>query len=501
MVKELLACIAAAHAGIWFGLLIDQASTLLFDKTSQRFLKKRNKSYRSIGTEDMISMLPDALLVKILLNIPTKESVATMILSKRWRYIWTMVPQLLYCQEIKSPRVVIGGLIGRLHNRLFGKTDRQLLFIDKSLQDHNAPILEKLSIELGGNCLVDVVIKWIEKAVDRKVRELTVVLQWSAEPTSLPMSLYACDTLVSLSLAGKILVDVPSLVCFPSLKGLCLNSVMYKDEDSLVRLLSSCPILKHMIVKRHRKDNITNFNIKVPHLKYLAYINLEFGAHGEGTFGTLVIDTWALEKVFFIDYSKDTCSIENKPLLNKARIEVDIYLDNKFMRSLSSLVHLELILNYATLAWFNTINFSQLKECKIIFQKELDWLEPLMVLLQKSPNLKVLCIDQIYYQLEEELLPLTWNQPSYVPECLSSRLEIFEWKGYGGRDEEKEVVRYIFSNSKCLKRAGISFKSNYYRRRKKKIELESLHRVSTSSQLLFSTKLENMSIYDEMDNF
>ncbi|CAN8303690.1 unnamed protein product [Cochlearia groenlandica] len=279
-----------------------------------------------------------------------------------------------------------------------------------SLQDHNAPILEKLSIELGGSCLGYVVTKWIEKAVDR-----------------------------------KILVDVPSLVCFPSLKGLCLNSVVYKDEDSLVRLLSSCPILKHMVVKRHRKDNITNFNIKVPHLKYLAYINLEFGAHGEGTFGTLVIDTSALERVFFIDYSKDTCSIENKPLLNKAWIEVDIYLDNKFMRSLSSLVHLELILNYATLAWFNTINFSQLKECKIIFQKELDWLEPLMVLLQKSPNLKLLCIDQIYYPLEEELLPLTWNQPSYVPECLSSHLEIFEWKGYGGRAEEKTVgIGFLF---------------------------------------------------------
>lgn len=45
--------------------------------------------------------------------------------------------------------------------------------------------------------------------------------------------------------------------------------------------------------------------------------------------------------------------------------------------------------------WFNTINFSQLLECKIRLVHELDWLEPLMFLLQNSPNLKVLSIDKV----------------------------------------------------------------------------------------------------------
>lgn len=46
-------------------------------------------------------------------------------------------------------------------------------------------------------------------------------------------------------------------------------------------------------------------------------------------------------------------------------------------------------------AWFNTVNFYQLLECKINIVDEVDWLEPLMFLLQNSPNLKVLSIYKV----------------------------------------------------------------------------------------------------------
>ncbi|KAL1195838.1 putative F-box/FBD/LRR-repeat protein [Cardamine amara subsp. amara] len=325
--------------------------------------------------------------------------------------------------------------------------------------------------------------------------ELGFKLTWSAEPTSLPKSLYTCDTLVSLGLSDKILIDVPSSACLPSLKGLGLYFVVYKDEDSLVRLLSSCPILKYLIVDRHHQDNVNIFNIKVPSLEYLAYDYVKLGAQGEGIVGTLVIDSPILKKIFITDYSGDSCSFESKPRLDKATINFFYYPNDKFMRSLSTIMELEIVLSAGTLAWFNAINFSRLIECKIIILNELDWLEPLMGLLQNSPNLKVLFIDQTFKQVENEL-PLSWNQPSSVPGCLSSHLEIFEWKKYGGRREEKEMVKYIFANSKCLKRAGISLKSTFNYLMMK--DLESMSRVSTSCQLLFSTQLEYVSLTKEM---
>lgn len=99
--------------------------------------------------------------------------------------------------------------------------------------------------------------------------------------------------------------------------------------------------------------------------------------------------------------------------------------------------------------------------------------------------------------------PLSWNQPSSVPECLSSHLEIFEWNEYGGRNEEKELVKYIFANSNCLQRARFSLKSTGKKNKKKMMEeLGSMSRISTSSQLLFSTELEYVSvIYETCSGF
>ncbi|ESQ47061.1 hypothetical protein EUTSA_v10028298mg [Eutrema salsugineum] len=264
----------------------------------------------------------------------------------------------------------LGGFVGRL----FGESEQpesKWRFLNESLKLHKAPILEILAIELGPYCLVD--------ANKGKV--------WShgaAEPTSLPESLYICDTLVYLRLSGKVSVDVSSPVCLPSLKHL-----------------------------------------------YLA-----------------------------------------------------LYPDDKFMRCLSSLRYLEI----CCVLWACGIIFSQLIECKIR-PCVLDWFEPLLLLLQNSPNLKVLVIDQVYYQTEP--FPLSWNQPSYVPLCLSTSLEIFEWNKFRGKPEEMEIVRYIFANSKCRKRAGISLNSIFWGRKDIMIELAHMPEItSTSSKLHFYTQLK-----------
>ncbi|CDY68793.1 BnaCnng60560D [Brassica napus] len=368
-----------------------------------------------------------------------------MILSKRWRSIWTMVPKLDYLEMISDDtnKVVIGGLLGRLLERFFGRNDQKRLwllrFIDESLQAHKAPVLEALAIGVDRGRHVDVVDvgNWIKKAVHSRVRELGFILRWSAEPTRLPNNLYTCDTLVSLGLSNKILVDVPSPACLPSLKYLILDS------------------------------------------------------------GSLVIDSPALKKIFITDHSRDSYSIENEPRLEKANINFRCYPDDRFRTSLSSVMCLELVLSFATFSWFSTIGYSYLMECKIILVHDLDWLQPLMFLLQNSPNLKVLLIDKTFIQVAEEL-PLSWNQPSSVPGCLSTHLEIFEWREYKGRNEEREFINYIFANSKCLKRAGFSLKSTgNHKDRKNMKDLESMYRVSTSSQLLFSTQVEYMSVSGE----
>ncbi|CAL9225590.1 unnamed protein product, partial [Arabidopsis halleri] len=265
-------------------------------------------------------------------------------------------------------------------------------FFDKSLKIHKAPVLKSISVHLGRRCPVDEDVgKWITNVIDRKVCELFFKLNWSSKPIKLPDSLYTCHTLVHLSLSRKILVELVSQSYLPSLTRLDLKCVFFKDEDSLVRLLSGCHNLKDLYVKRHIEDNVKNFKVKVSSLKFLVY-KYEKNHNIEYIRGSLIIDSYALNKVIVYDNSGDSCTIENTPRLDKASIFVMCYPGGKFM--FSSLIFFDVHLNIATVKCCTTINFSQLVECRIQ-PRNFDWLEPLMVLVQNSPKLKLLLIDQV----------------------------------------------------------------------------------------------------------
>ncbi|KFK44594.1 hypothetical protein AALP_AA1G279000 [Arabis alpina] len=415
--------------------------------------------------ENMICALPDDLLLRILLLIPTKEAFATTILSKRWRYVSTMLPEL----EFKYQGSQSVGW-----------------FTDRSVQLHNALILDSLIVELGPHCPIDVDVgKWVQNAVNRRVLVLDFKLLWTAQPTSFPKCLYTCDTLVVLILSNEILVDVSSEARLPSLLKLSLLYVLYKDEDSLVRLLSSSPVLKYLKVERREADNLSNFTVKVSSLQRLTYETTESKDEVDDDGSLLVIDCPALTDLALLDVADDYCFLmENMSCLDMAYIDNVVYPDDNLISSLSSVIHLHLCFTQSMAVGCNVTNFSRLIELYFLPDVSVDWLEPFMLLLHNSPNLKTLTIDT-----HPGDSPPSWNQPSYVPGCLSSHLEIFR-RGYcGGSEDEIQLVKYILANSKCLKTVEISLIGTCNLEEKRK-EMESLPRISTSSQLLFPTQLE-----------
>ena len=213
-------------------------------------VKMLEPKIEEIDCEDRISALPEELLVTILLLVPIKNAVATMILSKRWRYIWMMLPRLDYNEtnDIKYDHDCGGDDDGDDDDDDGDDDDGDLerkksiwWFLDKSLKLHKAPVLEILLISLGRRCPSDANVgNWVEKAVDRGVVVVKFKLRWLAGPTTLPKSLYTCETLKELTLSNKVLVDFPSSSpsCLPSLELLQLFCVAYKDEASLARFLS-----------------------------------------------------------------------------------------------------------------------------------------------------------------------------------------------------------------------------------------------------------------------
>lgn len=120
---------------------------------------------------DMISDLSDDLLLNVL-SLPTRDVVGTMLLSKRWKFLWTMVPKLHFDDSFKD--YYYGdedyGIDGE--NRFPYRRFRQ--YVDRFVVLHKSSVIETLTFELGPVSSTDDLATWIRIALARQVRELEI---------------------------------------------------------------------------------------------------------------------------------------------------------------------------------------------------------------------------------------------------------------------------------------------------------------------------------------
>ncbi|KAF3507652.1 hypothetical protein F2Q69_00009929, partial [Brassica cretica] len=73
-----------------------------------------------------------------------------------------------------------------------------------------------------------------------------------------------------------------------------------------------------------------------------------------------------------------------------------------------------------------------------------EWWNLLTFILNDAPRLRVLKVNLFRKHCVQRDGMVSWNQPSSVPECLSSsHLEILEWRQYKGTKTEIEAAKYI----------------------------------------------------------
>lgn len=122
---------------------------------------------------------------------------------------------------------------------------------------------------------------WAGIAFARNVREFVLDVSVSFGVSFLfPSGLFCCDTLKTLKLKNRVHIDVPSPVSMKSLRTLHLESVTYKDEESIRNLLSGCPNLEYLLVHRGYRNYAKNFVIVVPSLKRLLIKDNNIGRSG-----------------------------------------------------------------------------------------------------------------------------------------------------------------------------------------------------------------------------
>ncbi|XP_010545528.1 PREDICTED: F-box/FBD/LRR-repeat protein At4g26340-like [Tarenaya hassleriana] len=131
-----------------------------------------------------------------------------------------------------------------------------------------------------------------------------------------------------------------------------------------------------------------------------------------------------------------------------------------------------------------------------LYTREKDWCDVLVYMLEGSPNLRVLELNsdepkgrlrECFYA--EVHYPEDWWEqlPDYLPRCLLSNLETFQWKHYRGWETETKLAAYILANAICLKMASICPAENNLEGKHRILkELASMARGSSSCQLIFN---------------
>ncbi|CAH8272837.1 unnamed protein product [Arabidopsis lyrata] len=344
---------------------------------------------------DRISGLPDELLVKIISFAPTKVAVGTSILSKRWEFLWMWLTKLDYC------------------DRYYSEPECKSLqcFLNRNLPLHRAPVIESFRLKLSESVLKPEDIRmWVVVVLSRYVRELKIYISRHQEKQNiLPSSLYTCKSLVFLKLDGRILLDVPRMVCLPSLKTLVLKGGCYFKEGYLQRLLSTCPVLENLVVHLlHRHDIMGKFTV----ISIIKLVDLNYDSHP------------------FL--------IANMPKLTEAYVDVTFADIKSLLGSITSVKKLTICSKVANGDGFI---FNHLEHLTIYVWKEYSS-HLLVQFLKDTPNLRELILSSQTDNYENVDM-LSWNQPSTVPECMLSSLQNITWAQYLGRPQDRDIAVYI----------------------------------------------------------
>ncbi|XP_042516717.1 F-box/FBD/LRR-repeat protein At1g13570-like [Macadamia integrifolia] len=182
---------------------------------------------------DIISDMPPNIIENILSHLPIKEAVQTCILSKKWRYNWVTLPELIFNFSLGHAALISQDKIER--------------FIDGVLSLYRGPIYKfQLS---SWPCIQDssVIDKWILWVSRNDIQEL-ILYHPMFDNYELPLCIYSCEHLNHLELSYCTLRRPPMFSSFQSLRSLLLEQVDCVGF-TFENLISRCPLLERLKIE------------------------------------------------------------------------------------------------------------------------------------------------------------------------------------------------------------------------------------------------------------
>ncbi|CDY07494.1 BnaA07g25730D [Brassica napus] len=398
---------------------------------------------RDLRFSDRLSALPNTLITQILLYLPTKESIKTSFLSKRFKDLWLQVPGLEFHSH--EPAAIKN-------------------FIVTFFQINRGSRLQRFKITYNGrNVCLHGTSEFIAGVVNRGVQQLDVgssTLKRSLTNDLVHVNIYKSNTLVSLKLANVGMQNPPEFgVSLPCLKTMHLEDITTKDPLIVEKLISGCPVLEDLTVFRVFDDNVPFLRVRSQCLKRF---RVKFGRSRKiyGKEYAVEVDAPELKYMNFRDDLSDKVVVKNLSSLFKVDIDTQFgtstlqikkSIISDFLKGIPSVRHMiisqpTLEVLYSCMKHGPFTKFCNLTRLEASFCTVL--LQTLPYFLEGFPKLKHLTLD-----LEPENLELT-----VVPQCLLCTLECVEVKEVATVEKAgKKRARYILENSLVLKKLVLCF--------------------------------------------
>ncbi|KAK6116438.1 hypothetical protein DH2020_049900 [Rehmannia glutinosa] len=395
---------------------------------------------------DRISQLPDDILLFILSLLPFKEAIATSILSRRWRYLWTFIRRL----DFDGTELLLKVESTKEDHKIVLDNERRnyVRWVDHVIASHKGSAIEEFRVFFNLDKAYEKSIDgWLRFALSRKVQKLELNLTEAAFTRSRKDHEFYTFPYTLMFAVSDSSIDFN----FKYLKKLSLNCVNVNGE-ALEFFLRQCPLLEHLSVSRSLELTALKIIGPFPSFKRLEIISCHNLNSVEIRDANLVHLTYRGYKIQFL--------LENVPMLVEMFIGGMITNDLKdVLLMLSSyLPQLEILgirrrSNFTwkeTTIFYSTVKMSNLKQLLVevhVFDDES--LLSLTNLIRASP-----CLERF-------VLEAYRDEPKFVKRKLKKivtpyiHLKELKFVGYFGVKSDLELVMHFLENAASLEKVVV----------------------------------------------
>ncbi|PWA53548.1 FBD-like protein [Artemisia annua] len=406
-------------------------------------------------------------------GVKSLKDESQIILSKRWRYTWTLIHNLDF-DDIRS--------------NSYSHVDRVLMLCKTTCVKILRLHFSKTKIHVPDST----VSRWISEAVRLNVSELDI------SNVGLPLSLFTCNTLSKLSLKliehyNKFSLECPPSIYLPNLKTLDIIAMSERFDyanpiscDNIFKLIHGCPLLEDLSLKIHLPYNTEDLYFKAPTLKRLR-LALSYGSSRD--IHKVVLNVPNLEYLH-IEEGFAKCSLfvmEDLSSLVKAKVSCGVFYNHlwvELVKGLSKVRNLTLdtaseVIGHA----FKNVHFPEFPHVKKL---DLVGCDPFTLremlrfqILKRFCQLEHLCIKK-----EQEG---RWSEPNSFPTLTFTNMLTVEYTDTTCWEEfNTNFLKFILANAIDLKKLIVRYNSDLVtckEREQLDAELSMLPRASRNCQI------------------